>query len=71
MSSTSPDTEDSNKTGIGHLIKTTLAAAIGVQSDKNREKDFSQKSIVPYVIMGVIFTALFVLTLIGIVSLVV
>ncbi len=59
------------KLGFWHYIKTSLAAAVGVQSNKNREVDFSQASIVPYVITGVIFTVLFVLTLVFIVSLIV
>lgn len=59
------------KLGIWHLVKTTLAAAVGVQSNKNREMDFSQSSIVPYIITGVVFTAFFVMTLIFVVSLVV
>ena len=59
------------KLGIWHYVKTSLAAAVGVQSNRNRELDFSQSSIIPYVITGVIFTALFVLTLIFIVSLIV
>lgn len=54
-----------------HFVKTTLAAAVGVQSQKNLETDFSQKSIVPFIIAGVVFTAIFLLSLIAIVSLVV
>lgn len=50
------------------LIVTVAAAAFGVQSEKQREQDFSQKSIVPYIVAGVIFTLLFVLVLIGVVN---
>jgi hypothetical protein len=32
------------KPGLGSLVKSILAAAIGVQTDKNREKDFTQGS---------------------------
>lgn len=63
--------EHRKKLGIWHYVKTSLAAAVGVQSNKNRELDFSQSSIIPYVITGVAFTALFVLALIFIVSLIV
>lgn len=66
-------TEENEKKSlnIGRLILSVLAAAIGVQSNKNREQDFQSKSIVPYIIAGVIFTALFLFTLIFIVSLIV
>lgn len=59
------------KLGIWHYVKTSLAAAVGVQSNQNRELDFSQSSIIPYIITGVVFTALFVMTLIFVVSLIV
>lgn len=57
--------------GIGRLVLSVLAAAIGVQSNKNREQDFQSNSIVPYIIGGILFTVLFVLGLIFIVSLIV
>jgi len=57
--------------GLFHLLKTAAAAAFGVQSKKNLETDFSQKTIIPYIVIGVLFTALFVLSLVAIVSLVV
>lgn len=55
---------------IATLVLSTLAAAFGVQSNKNRERDFQHTSIVPFVLAGIVFTALFVLTLVLIVSLV-
>jgi hypothetical protein len=56
------------KPTITQVIKSVLAAAIGVQSDKNRLKDFEQGSLSTYIIAGVIFTALFVCGLIFLVS---
>ena len=57
--------------GFWHVIKSVLAAAIGVQSSKNREKDFKAKnSIYIYILAGIIFTLLFVLTVLGVVNLV-
>lgn len=46
------------------IIGSTLAAAMGVQSNRNRERDFSQGSVKTYVISGVIFTAVFVTSLV-------
>ncbi len=51
---------DNNKPGIGHIILSTLAAAVGVQSNKNREREFSQGNLYVYVAAGIIFTGLFV-----------
>ncbi|WP_237065164.1 DUF2970 domain-containing protein [Microbulbifer guangxiensis] len=53
-----------NQPGFFHVVLSTLAAAIGVQSNRNRERDFRSGSIKTYVAAGIIFTALFVLTLV-------
>jgi len=68
-------TEDKNtknikKTGLTSLVLSVLAAAIGVQSNKNLEKDFNQSSSIPYIIAGIAFTVLLVIMLIMIVKLV-
>lgn len=57
-----------SKSNIMQLIKSVLSAAIGVQSDENRRKEFEQGSLSSYVIAGVIFTVLFVGGLILLVS---
>jgi dolichyl-phosphate-mannose--protein O-mannosyl transferase len=46
------------------------AAAFGVQSEKNRQKDFSGSSPWPYIFAGLVFTLLFIVILVGIVTLV-
>lgn len=48
---------------FGQVVLSTLAAAIGVQSNKARERDFKGGSIKTYIAAGIIFTTLFVLTL--------
>ncbi|MBX2857835.1 MAG: DUF2970 domain-containing protein [Cellvibrionaceae bacterium] len=60
-----------NKPSFIGIMKSTLAAAFGVQSDKNRQEDFSNSSVVPYIVAGLIFTMLFVFILVGIVYLIV
>lgn len=57
-----------NKPTIMQTIKSVLAAFIGVQSDKNRQIDFEQGSLMTYIVAGLIFTVLFVSALIFIVS---
>ena len=52
------------KLPLTHIIVSVIAAAIGVQSKKNQEKDFSTKgSIVTYIVAGIIFTIVFVVTI--------
>lgn len=57
-----------SKPSLLHVIKSVFAAAIGVQSNKNRKIDFEQGSLPSYLIVGFIFTLLFILALIFIVS---
>lgn len=61
--------EGDKKLSVLHIITSVLAAAIGVQSKQNHEKDFSAKnSIYIYLFSGVAFTTLFVLSVIFIVK---
>lgn len=55
--------KESQKNKLPSLVLSILAAAIGVQSNKNREKDFANSSIWPYVIGGVVFTVCFIAVL--------
>ena len=56
------------KTNIGALVKSILAAAIGVQSNKNRERDFEEGNPLAFIIGGFVFTALFIVTIATIVG---
>lgn len=62
--------DQKKKPSFGQIVLSTLAAAIGVQSNKNRERDFKGGSIKAYIAAGVIFTTLFVITLILVVKMV-
>lgn len=55
--------------GIKQIIASVLAAAFGVQSSSNRERDFKQGKAQHFIIAGILFTALFVGTLIVVVNL--
>lgn len=64
-----PDTQSNKSTpGFWHIVVSTLAAAFGVQSNKNRERDFKHGHIGPYIAAGIIFTVLFVAVVAGIVT---
>jgi len=59
-----------NKPTFWQVTKSVFSAVIGVQSNRNREQDFSGTTIWPFVMGGLIFTALFVGGLIALVSMV-
>ncbi|MDD5272946.1 MAG: DUF2970 domain-containing protein [Methylovulum sp.] len=50
------------------VIKSVLSAFIGVQSDANRQQDFSQGSLKTYIVAGIVFTVVFVGIIIVVVS---
>jgi hypothetical protein len=52
------------------LLGSALAAAFGVQSSRNRARDFSRGRPLHFIIIGVVLTALFVLAVVGVVNLV-
>ena len=57
-----------SKPTVTEVFKSVLAAFIGVQSEENRKKDFEHGSLSTYVIAGLIFTVLFVVAIIFLVS---
>lgn len=48
------------------LLHSVLAAALGVQSSQNRERDFSQGNPIYFLVLGALFTVVLVAVLIGI-----
>ena len=52
---------EKNKVGFWAVVVSIIAAAFGVQSDKNRERDFSKGNLWIFIAGGLIFTVLFVL----------
>ena len=52
-----------NKPRLISVVKSILAAAIGVQSDKNRTRDFEQGNPLTFIIGGIVFTLLFIVSL--------
>lgn len=65
---TQPD--DGDGLTLLQLMSSALAAAFGVQSSKNRKRDFSRGRPGQFIAIGVIFTVLFVVIMIGVVNLV-
>ena len=55
---------------LWQMLHSVLAAAFGVQSGKNRARDFSQGKPSQFIALGLLFTLCFVLTVFGLVKLV-
>jgi len=55
---------------LKEMLQSVLAAALGVQSGRNRSRDFSRGKPSHFIILGVAFTAIFVLVVLGVVKLV-
>lgn len=64
------DGQPPSKPSVLQVIGSVFAAAFGVQSSANRERDFTGGSAKVYIIAGLIFTVLFVLTILTVVKLV-
>ena len=56
--------------GLRALLQSVLAAALGVQSSKNRERDFTDGKASHFIVAGMVFTFLFIATVATIVNLV-
>ncbi|MGI0116254.1 DUF2970 domain-containing protein [Zooshikella sp. RANM57] len=50
------------------VLQSVFAAAFGVQSQKKRLKDFSKGKPIHYVLVGILFTTLFILIMVGLVQ---
>ena len=63
--------QDKKKLNPLQVIGSVLAAALGVQSSKNRERDFKQGQIGSFIAAGVVFTLLFIGSVVTVVQMVV
>ena len=64
------DESDGDRITFLSIIKSVGAAAFGVQSPANRKRDFTKGNIWVFIGAGVVFTAIFVITVITIVRIV-
>jgi len=56
--------------GLLNTIKSTLAAASGIQTQANRERDFEHGNPSTFIIAGIVFVIVFILAMYGVVQLV-
>jgi hypothetical protein len=59
-----------DKPNLLEVLLSVFAAALGVQNSKNRERDFTHGSPIVFIVAGLIFTIIFVVTIVTIVHLV-
>lgn len=67
---TQQETEELPQLTFLQMLGSTLSAALGVQSQRNRERDFSRGKAGHFILMGIGFTAAFVVTMVLVVKLV-
>lgn len=59
--------DEQKKLTLAQIIGSVFAAALGVQSDKNRQRDFSRAKPSTFIIAGILFTFVFILVVAGVV----
>ena len=64
------DPVDNKPPTFWQMLHSVMAAAFGVQSGKNRARDFTHGKPSHFVVLGILFTVVFALTLFGVVKLV-
>jgi hypothetical protein len=62
--------EEPGGAGLGRVLRSVLSAFLGVQSNRNRERDFTHGKLSHFVVVGLVVTTLFVLLVVGVVRLV-
>ena len=62
--------QDHKPPGLLQIIFSVLAAFLGVQSERNRERDFQHGKSTHYIVVGLIMTLLLIVALVGLVKLV-
>ena len=61
---------ENRKPNVVQVMMSVLASFFGVQSNKNRERDFTQGKPSHYIIAGLVLTVVFILVIWGVVRLV-
>mgnify|MGYP001050746886 CR=1 FL=1 len=64
------DREEKIKLGFWQVMFSTLASFFGVQSQKNRERDFKHGNPLAFIVAGLILTLLFIISVVTVVKLV-
>jgi hypothetical protein len=65
-----PEKDDNKPLNLLQVVTSVFAAGLGVQSSKNRERDFKQGRASVFITAGIVFTLLFIGTVFTVVQLV-
>ena len=65
-----PEEQDDKPLSLLQVIGSTLSAAFGVQSSRNRERDFARGKISHFIAAGIGLTVVFIVIIIVVVNLV-
>lgn len=60
--------QNEDKPGFWAILASTFAAAFGVQSQQNQERDFKHGNIWVFITAGILFTGLFVFIVFSVVQ---
>lgn len=55
---------------IWTVVKSVISALFGIQSEQNLKRDINQAGITPYILVGILLIVFFVLSLLGLISLI-
>ena len=69
MSEPNPD-QETQHISFGQLLKSVFAAFFGVQSNANRERDFKHGKMSHFIVIGLLFGLVFVVSIVLVVQLV-
>ena len=70
MSDETNNSEKRNGIGFWGTLQSTIAAACGVQTQANRERDFAHAKPSTFIFAGIAFVVVFILAMYGVVQLV-
>ena len=62
--------ENEKPLSFWEILTSTFAAAIGVQSKVNKDRDYSRGNVMHFILAGIIFTVAFVVSMIAVVQVV-
>jgi hypothetical protein len=63
-----PQQDEEQKPRLLQIVGSVLSAAIGIQNSRNHERDFKHGRARNFIIAGIVFTAVFVVTVFMVVS---
>ena len=72
-SNASSNGEDPNKAPTltwSQILRSSLAAGLGVQSSRNRQRDFADGSPRRFIVMGLVLTMLFIASLVTVIRII-